>query len=214
MKKSSKKFKTGISRRESLKYITLGAIASTYLVGCTTPEEIEEKVHALNRDGHQLSEKDIELLKQKFFTEDERELVRQLANLIIPADDRSGNAEEAGVVEFIEFTMLAKPDNQTKIRGGLKWLNIESIKRFEIDFFKTSTQNQKAILDDIAYPETAPPEFSQGVSFFNTFRDFVASGFWSSKMGVEDLPYQGNVANVWQGPPKNWTDKLGVTDIS
>jgi len=69
-------------------------------------------------------------------------------------------------------------------------------------------------LDDIAYPDTAPPEFSQGVSFFNTFRDFVASGFWSSKMGVEDLPYQGNVANVWQGPPKEWTDKLGVTDIA
>lgn len=202
---------SGISRRDSIKYIALGTLAATYLAGCTTPEEVEEAVHAIHRDGHQLSDRDIELLRQKFFTDEERETVRQLANLIIPSDDRSGNAEEAGVVEFIEFMMLDKPENQTKIRGGLKWLELESMKRYQQQFYKTSVTNQKAILDDIAYPDTAGPEFSQGVSFFNAFRDFVATGFWSSKIGMADLPYQGNVANAWQGAPQSWLDRLGVS---
>ena len=89
-------------------------------------------------------------------------------------------------------------------------MDIESMKRSQALFSKASHANQIAILDDIAYPDTASPEFSQGVSFFNTIRDFVATGFWSSKMGMDDLPYQGNVANVWQGAPQELLDRLGV----
>ena len=203
--------KTGISRRDSLKYITLGSIATGYLASCTSPEQVEEKISEISEKYPDLSEKDKELLKQTYFTDSERETVRQLANLIIPADDRSGNAEEAGVVEFIEFIMLDKPDNNTKMSGGLKWLDIESLKRFKKEFFKLEEQQQKEILDDIAYPDTAEPQFSQGVSFFNFFRDFVAMGFWSSKMGVKDIGYMGNVGTVWQGAPQEYLDKLGVS---
>ena len=41
--------------------------------------------------------------------------------------------------------------------------------------------------------------------------DLVASGFWSSKMGVEDLDYRGNVfVAEWKGPPKEVLEKLGL----
>jgi len=214
MKKDNKQTennKRQISRRDSLKYITLGTISVVFLAGCNTPEEIEDKIPEVKKNYPGISEEDIALLKQKFFTDHEREMVRQLANLIIPADDRSGNAEDAGVVPFIEYMMLDKPENQTKMRGGLKWMDIESLSRYKKEFINCSEEEQHKLLDDIAYPDTALPEFSQGVSFFNTFRDYVATGFWSSKTGINDLPYEGNVANVWSGAPQEWLDKLGVS---
>ena len=69
----------------------------------------------------------------------------------------------------------------------------------------------RAILDDIAWPRRARPETSQGVAFFNRFRDLVASGFWSSEMGIRDLQYIGNTAvPVWNGCPPEAVRKLGL----
>jgi hypothetical protein len=138
--------------------------------------------------------------KPKFFTAPEYATVVMLSNIIIPKDERSGSASEAGVPEFIDFTMAEtlsdQPDRQTAIRGGLAWLANESLKRFNITFTKATDAQRTQILDDIAWPKKAKPEMSHGVRFFNGFRDLVASGFWSSKVGVADLQYIGNVPAV------------------
>lgn len=212
-----------ISRRDSIRYITLAGLSTGLLLQCKPGEkEGEHHHHGDETEGFKnLTEYDLNLLKQKFFTDQERESVRQLANLIIPADERSGNAEEAGCVAFIEFLMLdaplTEPDQietqQTRMRGGLTWLNLECLKRYDKAFHECSEPEQKAILDDIAYPETAQPQFSQGVAFFNLMRDLVATGFWTSKMGIEDLQYIGNRPNVWNGPPQEWLDRLGVSEL-
>jgi len=199
-----------ISRRDSIKYITLASISAGLLANCTPEEEKKVIEHAEHESGYKLSERDKELLKQQFFTTEEMETVRQLANLIIPEDEKSGNAEAAGVPKFIDFMMLDKPDMQTPVRGGLRWLDFQCMKDFEKEFRNCSEDQQKELLDRIAYPETAEADMTQGVSFFNRFRDLVASGFWSSKMGVEDLQYMGNVPTVWNGPPREVLDKLGL----
>src|SRR3546814_4739732 len=111
-----------------------------------------------------------------------------------PADDRSGNAEEAGVPTFIEFTMKDQPGHQTPIRGGLRWLDIECLNRFDKSFKDCAQAQQTELLDEIAWPEVAKPEMQRGVSFFSWFRSLVATGFWSSKIGIEDIGYRGNVA--------------------
>ena len=75
----------------------------------------------------------------------------------------------------------------------------------------TSAERQ-AVLDDIAWPTRARPELSQGVAFFNRFRDLTASGFFSSKIGVDDLRYRGNtVVMEWAGCPDEALAKLGVS---
>ena len=204
-----------ISRRDSLKYITVAGLSTSLITGCE-PEKPEAEGHEHQHESleglRDLSPEDIELLKQKFFTDQERETVRVLANLIIPADGRSGNAEEAGAVEFIEFMMLDQPERfQVPIRGGLKWLDLQALERFEKSFIDCTEDQQKNILDDIAYPDTAPPEMSQGVAFFNKFRDLVATGFWTSLMGIEDLEYTGNRPTAWNGAPQEWLDRLGVS---
>jgi gluconate 2-dehydrogenase gamma chain len=152
------------------------------------------------------------LYQPKFFTPSEWSTVRVLADLVIPADERSGGATDAGVPEFMDFMMLERQDEQLWMRGGLAWLDAESERRFERRFIEASDPQRRSLLDDIAWPARAEPRLSQGVAFFTAFRDLTASGFWSSKIGVADLEYQGNtVVPEWSGCPPEALAKLGVT---
>ena len=149
--------------------------------------------------------------KPKFFTTREYAMVRVLVDLIIPKDERSGSATDAGVPEFMDFMMNDQPPRQTAMRGGLAWIDLECQDRFDKRFLECTAAERTAVLDDIAWPAKAKPEVSQGVAFFNSFRDLTASGFWSSKMGVHDLKYMGNVmVPEWKGCPDEALKKLGL----
>ena len=146
-----------------------------------------------------------------FFTPHEWETVRLLADLVIPKDDRSGSATDAGVPEYMDFMMTDRPDGQVPMRGGLAWLDNETFERTGKTFLASTEAERTALLDDIAWPKKARPEMSQGVAFFNMFRDMTASGFWTSKMGITDLNYQGNTfVAEWKGCPPAALQKLGV----
>jgi gluconate 2-dehydrogenase gamma chain len=147
----------------------------------------------------------------RFFTPAEWDTVRLLADLVIPPDQRSGGATDAGVPDFMDFMMLERPDEQLWMRGGLAWLDAESVRRYGRRFAEADDGQRRSLLDDIAWPDRAAPQLSHGVAFFTAFRDLTASGFWSSKMGVADLEYQGNTVVVeWTGCPAEALAKLGV----
>jgi gluconate 2-dehydrogenase gamma chain len=148
----------------------------------------------------------------KFFTPHEWRTVRVLVDLVIPRDERSGSATDAGVPEFMDFMLDAYPGMRLPMRGGLAWLDAESRARFGKPFVEVAAVERTAILDDIAWPARARPEMSQGVAFFNRFRDLTSSGFWSTRMGVDDLQYMGNRGMVrWDGCPPEALAKLGVS---
>lgn len=152
-------------------------------------------------------------LRPRFFTAHEYETVRLLADLIIPSDARSGSATDAGVPEFIDFVLAEGHDENRRlaVRGGLAWLDIECRERFGHDFIDCSDPQRTYLLDQIAWPERAPRAMGHGVRFFTSFRNLVASGFWSSKMGVEDLRYMGNTGIAeWTGCPPEQLRRLGV----
>ena len=148
----------------------------------------------------------------KFFTDHEWQTVRVLVDLVIPKDDRSGSATDAAVPEFMDFILVEYPHEQLWIRGGLAWLDSETRDRFGRDFLSADAAQRSAVLDDIAWPDKAPASLHQGVVFFNRFRDFTASGFWSSQIGVADIQYKGNVFVDWQGCPPDQLRKLGVSN--
>ena len=148
----------------------------------------------------------------KFFNAHEWETVRMLVDLIIPRDERSGSATEAGVPEFMDFIVLDQPARQTAMRGGLAWLDLECQKRFDKTFVNCSDTERTSVLDDIAWPQRAQPERAHGVAFFNSFRDLTATGFWTSKIGITDLQYMGNRSvPQWRGCPEDALKKLGVS---
>ena len=148
--------------------------------------------------------------KPKFFTTHEYATVGVLADIIIPKDARSGSATDAGVPEFIDYIVSEQPERQTAMRGGLTWLDTESRKRFDKAFLQSTPEQRLQIVEDIAWPKKAKPEFSHGVRFFTSMRDLVAAGFFSSRMGVADLKYMGNVPHKWDGPPQEVLQKLGL----
>ena len=147
----------------------------------------------------------------QFFTAHEMATVRVLVDLIIPRDARSGSATDAGVPEFMDFMLNERENARAGMRGGLAWLDRECHRRFGRTFVACDGAQRTAVLYDVAWPERARPEMSHGVAFFNRFRDLVASGFWSSEMGIRDLQYIGNTAvPVWNGCPPEAVRKLGL----
>lgn len=147
----------------------------------------------------------------RFFTPRELAMAGILADLIIPRDERSGSATDAGVPEFMDFILDENEGMRTAWRGGLAWLDGESRRRFGKDFVEASDAQRRQILDDVAWPKKARRELTHGVAFFSKFRDLTASGFFSSKLGVTDLQYIGNeFVQEWKGCPPAALAKLGV----
>jgi len=194
-------------RREVVQLLAAAPLATAF----DWSHEDAEQAHRAARAARMKAAKSGAQFVPQFFTSHEYVTVRVLADLIIPGDARSGSASDAGVPEFMDFIVLDRESRQTSMRGGLAWLDAQCRKRFDKTFVECTPDERRAVLDDIAWPERARPEMSHGVAFFNSFRDLTASGFWSSRIGTEDLQYQGNnFMPEWTGCPPEALNKVGV----
>lgn len=196
---------TDLTRRQALQALGAAAAAGAGVFACAPAD--------LDRAAREAAKaKAAGAFTPRFFTPGELATATLLADLLLPRDERSGSASDAGVPEFLDYVLAEEMTDPVRIRGGLGWLDRECQDRFGHRFTACTDPERAAVLDDIAWPAKARPEHSQGVAFFNAFRDLVASGFWSSKVGVEDLGYQGNVVvTEWQGCPEEQLRKLGVS---
>jgi len=195
-----------ISRRKALQLFSSVPVAAAAIVW--TSSEIEAAQAQAQAARRQAGEP---AFQPKFFTRREYATVTVLADLIIPRDERSGSASGAGVPEFMDFMMIDQPLRQTAMRGGLAFIDHLCDARFDKPFIECSDAERRQVLDDLAYPGKTDPPLAHGVAFFSSFRDLTASGFWTSKMGIEDLQYLGNKATAdWKGCPSEALEHLGV----
>lgn len=200
-----------MKRRESLKTIALGSVTAMGLLqSCKTeenkPSEAKVDPGKTPPAGPARQPEEIaryqEIVSKTFFTADEMATIAILTNIIIPKDEVSGSATDAGVPEFIEFIVKDQPHQQVPMRGGLRWLDLQSLGKFQKPFKDITSAQQIELVDLIAYPKKAKPEHSQGVSFFNLMRNLTATGFYSSAIGVKDIGFKGNTPNLWAGVPE------------
>ncbi len=204
-----------MKRRDSIKAILVGTVASSVLVdACKTADEkanvsSSSSASTIDRTKEEAA-LEAKLMAETFFTKHEMATITVLSDIIIPKDEVSGSATDAGVPDFIEFIVKDMPQHQTPMRGGLRWLDLESSKRFEKAFVDCDSKQQIAIVDDIAYPEKAKPEMKQGVAFFNLMRNLTATGFYTSEIGVKDIGYIGNTPNQWNGVPDDVLKQYGL----
>ena len=133
-----------------------------------------------------------------------------LANLILPPNEH-GNIEQAGVVDFIEFMVKDVPEFQVKIRGGLMWINNTCNSKFNNSFVKCTEEQQKTVLDSIAFPDMEADEQVQEIQFFSLMRNLVLTGYFTSEVGIKELDYKGNMPNVWDGVPQEVLDDHGLS---
>lgn len=193
----------GMNRRDALKAMGGGAFGIGAAYG-VTPELLERFRNVLARGQYEY----------RFFAPPERETMRMLADMIIPRDHRSGSATDAGTVEYADFVLSESDDaNKARWRDGLAWLDAECWQRYGTSrFVDCSLGERAAVLDAIAWPRRAETRYRVAVEWFTRVRDLVGSGFFSSKVGVEDVGYIGGVFNPeWRGAPPEVLDELGVS---
>jgi hypothetical protein len=196
-----------LSRRSALSLLA-GAPAAAALVW--TPAEARQ-AHQHADAAQAQAAKQAAPFKPKFFTAHEYAMVGVLVDLIIPRDERSGSATDAGVPAFMDFMMIDQPRRQIAMRGGLAMIDRLAMDRCGKRFVSATDRERRLLLDEIAYTSNPDRGLTQAVAFFSSFRDLTASGFWSTKMGVADLQYQGNVfVSEWTGCPDAALKKLGV----
>jgi hypothetical protein len=198
---------TDLTRREAV--TVLAAAAGAFMI----PAPAEARAtHRLVRREHAALVAAGAAYTPKVYNAHEWATVQLLVDLVIPRDATSGSATDAAVPEFMDTMLDLEPTMKTANRGGLAWLDYESHRRFARTFIDAADADRRAILDDIAFPKRAQSDLSLGVAWFNSFRDFTATGFFTSEMGVTDLGYMGNTAVAeWTGcPTANYT-RLGVT---
>ncbi|MGH7752543.1 MAG: gluconate 2-dehydrogenase subunit 3 family protein [Gemmatimonadales bacterium] len=198
----------GLSRRDALMLLLAGSTTAAF----PWSAEQVDRAARLAQQARAAAAAAGTSFEPRFFTAREWETVRILVDIIIPRDERSGSATEAGVPEFMDWILTEYPGGQNAMRGGLAWLDSECRRRYGKAFSQCGETERTGVLDDVAWPRRARRELSHGVSFFNMFRDMTASGFFSSRLGVEDLRYMGNTfVAEWAGCPPEALRKLGVT---
>jgi hypothetical protein len=208
-----------MKRRDTLKAIALGAVSTGLLLDACKPKEAADaaKTAAAQPAGSFTLDRQPEEIEHynkvtatTFFTPHEMATIALLADIIIPKDEVSGSATEAGVPDFIEFIVKDMPDHQVPMRGGLRWLDLHSHRRFEKSFRDISPEQRISIVEEIAYPKKAKPEVAQGVAFFNLMRNLTATGFYTTEMGGKDIGYMGNTPNQWNGVPEEVLKQYGL----
>ncbi len=204
-----------MDRRETIKSMLIGGVAGGLLLTGCQPGKGEEVKTTASDDKHygrtdKEKQRDERVMAESFFSEHELATIAVLCDLILPATATAGAATEAGVPEFIEFIAKDLTSHQTPLRGGLMWLDNRALYAFEHTFSACTEVQQKELLDEIAYPDEADPEVAQGVAFFTRMRNLVLTGYYTTRMGIDDLGYKGNTPNVWDGVPEDVLAKHGL----
>lgn len=110
--------------------------------------------------------------KFTFLKELERSRLMELADVLIPADDRSGGAKGARVDEYIDFVLThAAPALQKCWRDGLRWMTIAKLPRAAANEFEPKSREDQ---------------------FFVLLKAAAVEGFYTSQEGIsKELGYQG-----------------------
>jgi len=177
-----------ISRRDILKSLAMSAAATSVLR--VIPAQAAEYAHHMVAAEKAATK----VYAPKFFPAHEYKTLQALCQTIIPADSNSGGAIEAGAPEFIDLLTSENTEYQRMLGGGLMWLDGTCSDRYGKLYLDCSPQQQKEILDQIAYRNNAVtnPGLGQGVEFFSFLRNMTADGFFTSEIGIKYLGYIGS----------------------
>lgn len=197
-----------------MKALAIGSVSTGVLIeACKTKDEKVAVANVKAGDGDRLQneiDRNEKLRAETFFTAHEMATITVLGDIIIPKDAKSGSASDAKVPDFIEFIVKDMPDHQLPMRGGLRWLDMQMLHRHENPFKDCTAEQQLEIVKEIAYPAKAKPEMQQGVAFFSRMRNLTATGFFTSKIGMDDIGYVGNQPNNWDGVPDDVLKQYGL----
>jgi gluconate 2-dehydrogenase gamma chain len=181
-----------VSRRDILKTLAISAAGGSVLqiIPAKAAAFAHQTVH------NEKSASPAGKYTPKYFSAHQYEMLTSLCDTILPKDEKSGGAVEAGAPEFIDLLTSENEEFQLVLGGGLMWLDSTCDDRYSNAFLDCTPDQRKQILDLIAFRKNAKldPSLSQGVAFFAFLRKFTCDGFYTSKIGIADLQYIGNTS--------------------
>jgi gluconate 2-dehydrogenase gamma chain len=210
----------GVERREILRFIGIASVAgafpgfSRWAFACA-----QEHVHAarvgadaVNMQGSRGP------YKPQFFSAQQYRMIEHLVDIIIPADETPG-AKEAGVAEFVDFMVANRvpvstnrevratqdaleigTEAQRKFVSGLDWINAQTKSECGREFLECTAEQQKGLLEELAYKGKFKPGTETGQTFFRFLRDYTVVGYYTTRIGLESLGYPG-LRSVWPAMP-------------
>jgi len=190
----------GISRRDVLRTLAMGVAGGSVLQ--VIPLEAAELAHQMVHKEKAAAPAG--KYTPKYFSAKQYETIVSLCDTIIPKDEKSGGAVEASAPEFIDLLTSENDEYQLALGGGLMWLDTHCVDQYGKVFMECAPERKKEILDLIAFRKNAKKDhsLSQGVAFFAFLREMTCDGYYTSKIGIEDLQYIGNVTrSEWPGCP-------------
>jgi len=181
-----------VKRRDALKAIVIGGATAT-------AAEAQGILRVVRMPGHMAGASEASsstsgtaaFSTPKYFSQHEFAVVSRLADLIIPHDTSPG-ALDARAPEYIDLQVSQMPEAQTRISGGVQWLDRYCSEQFSKDFLDCSPAQQTQVLDKLADAKTVPRELEPARSFFVLVRSLTCDGFYSSKLGFQEVGYKGN----------------------
>lgn len=184
------------SRRELMARIAAGLTAIATADAQHVHEQVAQEKAAANGS-----------YTPKALTAHEYATVEHLGELIIPADEHSPGAREAGAAEFIDFLCNAAGQMKDIWTGGVLWLDEQMKHRHQGKaFVECAPAQQTAMLDLIAWRKNRSPELNAGIDFFAFCRRLVADAYYTSPIGFKEVGYMGNGAMSSFSVPKEALD--------
>jgi hypothetical protein len=171
------------SRRQILQQAAL-----TTLAGVLSAEAAQHVHHAVAQEKRAAGGP----YRPKYFNAQEWRTLVRLTDRIIPSDEHSPGAVAAGAPEFIDLLCSQNAELAAIYTGGLAWLDREMERRHGKPFAEATPEEQTALLDLIAYRKNDGPELGPGIRFFDWARKMTVDAYYTSKVGMADLGYQGN----------------------
>jgi hypothetical protein len=167
-----------MKRRNALQLIAIGTAAPL------------AAQHAGHRAGGSGAAASAEL---RFFSPEQHALTDSIAEAIIPADERSGGAREAGVGAFIDDLLAdSEPATQQLWTSGLAAIDAEAKSRFQQPFLDCGGEQRDRIVAELAANEEDPKTDLE--RFFVQIKRQTISGYYTSKVGLlDELDYKGGV---------------------
>jgi gluconate 2-dehydrogenase gamma chain len=183
---------SSVTRRDILKTLAVGAVSGSVLQ--VIPAKAAEYAHQVVHNEKPSSSAGKYV--PKFLSPHQYEMLTTLCDTIIPKDEKSGGAVEAGAPEFIDLLTSENEEYQLTLGGGLQWLDSYCSDRYSNVFLDCSPEQRKEVLDLIAFRKNVKQDLtlSPGVVFFAFLRRLTCDGFYTSKIGIADLQYIGNTA--------------------
>jgi hypothetical protein len=182
--------KNNVSRRDALKGIAVGLGTSLPVLNTSVLAQKEgDSGHA----GHgQAAAKTGQKTKAKFFKTEQMALIATISELIIPTDDHSPGAIAAEVPEFTDLMVSESPaETKTLWTNGLAAMDKLSKDKYQLEFNKSSREQQIAILTEISQNEMKPQTLEE--RFFRAIKNMTIDGYYTSEIGIKkELQYKGN----------------------